>query len=140
MNTELHPSDSMLALNHINFHKNDGLFIPFIWKQHIQLNKKPHFPAMIILADIIYWITPVENIDNNGQAFLQRKTKDKKYKQSIQIFANKFGFEFIDAAIGLQLLKKLKIITYDTLIEADGTLFFLIDIIPESIKKIIEEL
>ena len=60
----------------------EGNIIPHPWYQHITLSSgKPDLPAIIILAEIVYWYRPYQTLDHHGKP-LRRKRVDGDLFQS----------------------------------------------------------
>ncbi len=71
----------------------EGNIIPHSWYQRITLESgKPDMPAIIILAEIIYWYRPYQTLTKDGKP-LQRKHFDgDMFQCSAAYFEAKFGF------------------------------------------------
>ncbi len=71
----------------------EGNIIPHSWYQRITLESgKPDMPAIVILAEIIYWYRPYQTLTKDGKP-LQRKHFDgDMFQCSAAYFEAKFGF------------------------------------------------
>lgn len=71
-----------------------GNIIPHLWYKNITFSSgKPHFVAIALLADIIYWYRPTMIRDDSGM-IIGAKTKFKAdmLQKSYQAFADTYGF------------------------------------------------
>ena len=71
----------------------EGNIIPHPWYQRITLESgKPDLPAIVILAEIVYWYRPYQTLDRRGRP-LQRKHFDgDMFQCTAAYFSSKFGF------------------------------------------------
>src|SRR5690606_15381320 len=91
-----------------------GNVIPTNWFRKITFaNGKPHFVAITILAEIVYWYRPMIVRDETGQIIeVKKKFKDDMLQRSYQSFAEKFGFskrqakEAIDYLVECNLIRR----------------------------------
>ena len=52
----------------------EGNIIPHSWYQRITLESgKPDMPAIVILAEIIYWYRPIQTLDKRGKPLLRKQ-------------------------------------------------------------------
>lgn len=71
-----------------------GTVIPFHWFQQLTFsNGKPHIPAILILADVLYWYRPTVERDEDTGAITKVKKKFAKdmMHRSYKAFAEQFG-------------------------------------------------
>ena len=70
----------------------EGNIIPHPWYQHITLESgKPDLPAIIILAEIIYWYRPIQSLDQSGKLILRKRFDSDMFQCSAAYFEAKFG-------------------------------------------------
>ena len=84
----------------------EGNIIPHPWYQHITLESgKPDLPAIIILAEIIYWYRPYQTLTKGGKP-LQRKHFDgDRFQCTAAYFEAKFGLTKDQARKALKRLE-----------------------------------
>ena len=71
----------------------EGNIIPHPWYQHITLESgKPDLPAIIILAEIIYWYRPIQTLDKRGKPLRCKHFDGDMFQCSAAYFEAKFGF------------------------------------------------
>ena len=71
----------------------EGNIIPHPWYQRITLESgKPDLPAIIILAEIIYWYRPIQSLDQSGKLILRKRFDSDMFQCSAAYFEAKFGF------------------------------------------------
>ena len=70
----------------------EGNIIPHSWYQRIMLESgKPDLPAIIILAEIIYWYRPYQTLDKRGKPLLRKHFEGDMFQCTAAYFASKFG-------------------------------------------------
>ncbi len=71
----------------------EGNIIPHPWYQRITLESgKPDLPAIIILAEIIYWYRPYQTLTKDGKPILRKHFDGDMFQCSAAYFEAKFGF------------------------------------------------
>jgi len=83
------------AVDQISKLNMTGNIIPAMWYKNITFqNKKPHFVAITILSEIIYWYRPIEIRDEaTGQLIgFKKKFKADMLQRNYQSFSDQFGF------------------------------------------------
>ncbi len=71
----------------------EGNIIPHPWYRHITLESgKPDMPAIIILAEIVYWYRPYQTLDKRGKPLLHKHFDGDMFQCSAAYFEAKFGF------------------------------------------------
>ena len=123
-----------------------GNVIPTNWFRNITFaNGKPHFVAITILAEIVYWYRPsIVRDDNTGQIVEKKKFKDDMLQRSYQSFADQFGFskrqakEAIDYLVQRQLIRR----EFRNVRSFTGTILnnvMFVEPIPENLKNVTYE-
>ena len=70
----------------------EGNIIPHPWYQRITLESgKPDLPAIVILAEIIYWYRPYQTLDQRGKPLLHKHFDGDMFQCSAAYFEAKFG-------------------------------------------------
>ena len=70
----------------------EGNIIPQPWYQYITLESgKPDLPAIIILAEIIYWYRPYQTLTKGGKPLLRKHFDGDMFQCSAAYFEAKFG-------------------------------------------------
>jgi hypothetical protein len=70
----------------------EGNIIPHPWYQRITLESgKPDLPAIIILAEIIYWYRPYQTLTKGGKPLLRKHFDGDMFQCSAAYFQAKFG-------------------------------------------------
>jgi hypothetical protein len=70
----------------------EGNIIPHPWYQRITLESgKPDLPAIIILAEIVYWYRPYQTLDKRGKPLLRKHFDGDMFQCSAAYFETKFG-------------------------------------------------
>jgi len=70
----------------------EGNIIPHPWYQHITLESgKPDLPAIIILAEIVYWYRPYQTLTKGGKPILKKHFDGDMFQCTAAYFENKFG-------------------------------------------------
>ena len=71
----------------------EGNIIPHPWYRHITLESgKPDLPAIIILAEIVYWYRPIQTLDKRGKPLRCKHFDGDMFQCSAAYFEAKFGF------------------------------------------------
>ncbi len=71
----------------------EGNIIPHPWYQRITLESgKPDLPAIIILAEIVYWYRPYQTLTKDGKPILRKHFDGDMFQCSAAYFEAKFGF------------------------------------------------
>lgn len=123
-----------------------GNVIPTNWFRNITFaNGKPHFVAITILAEIVYWYRPsIVRDENTGQIVEKKKFKDDMLQRSYQSFADQFGFskrqakEAIDYLVQRQLIRR----EFRNVRSFTGTILnnvMFVEPIPENLKNVTYE-
>ncbi len=82
-----------LAVTEIGKIHFEGNIIPHPWYQRITLESgKPDLPAIIILAEIIYWYRPYQTLTKDGKPILRKHFDGDMFQCSAAYFEAKFGF------------------------------------------------
>lgn len=90
-----------------------GNVIPQSWYKTItRENGKPNLPAIVILADIVYWYRPTEVRDEQTGQIVQLKKRFKSdfLQRSYQQIADQFGLTKREASNAVTELEKLGVI------------------------------
>ena len=70
----------------------EGNIIPHPWYQRITLESgKPDLPAIIILAEIVYWYRPYQTLDKRGKPLLRKHFDGDMFQCTAAYFSSKFG-------------------------------------------------
>ena len=70
----------------------EGNIIPHPWYQRIRLESgKPDLPAIIILAEIIYWYRPYQTLTKGGKPLLRKHFDGDMFQCTAAYFSSKFG-------------------------------------------------
>ena len=70
----------------------EGNIIPHSWYQRITLESgKPDLPAIILLAEIIYWYRPYQILDKRGKPLLRKHFDGDMFQCTAAYFVSKFG-------------------------------------------------
>ena len=70
----------------------EGNIIPHSWYQRITLESgKPDLPAIILLAEIIYWYRPYQTLDKRGKPLLRKHFDGDMFQCTAAYFVSKFG-------------------------------------------------
>ena len=84
----------------------EGNIIPHQWYQHITLESgKPDLPAIIILAEIIYWYRPYQTLDKSGKPLLRKHFDGDMFQCTAAYFESKFGLTKDQARKALKRLE-----------------------------------
>ena len=70
----------------------EGNIVPHSWYQQITLESgKPDLPAIIILAEIIYWYRPYQTLTKGGKPILKKHFDGDMFQCSAAYYEDKFG-------------------------------------------------
>ena len=70
----------------------EGNIIPHQWYQHVRLESgKPDLPAIVILAEIVYWYRPYQTLDKRGKPILRKHFDGDLFQCTAAYFSSKFG-------------------------------------------------
>ena len=70
----------------------EGNIISHQWYQHITLESgKPDLPAIIILAEIVYWYRPYQTLTKGGRPILHKHFDGDMFQCTAAYFESKFG-------------------------------------------------
>ena len=70
----------------------EGNIIPHPWYQRITLESgKPDLPAIILLAEIIYWYRPYQTLDKRGKPLLRKHFDGDMFQCTAAYFVSKLG-------------------------------------------------
>ena len=69
----------------------EGNIIPHPWYQQITLSGKADLPAIIILAEIVYWYRPYQLLDKRGKPLLRKRFDGDMFQCNAAYFEAKFG-------------------------------------------------
>lgn len=107
LNSSGHPTVDLMAE-----WNPQGLVIPYTWFQTIQLNEKPYMPAIVILAEVVYWYRPSIIRDEVTGRVLGYKKKFKKdlLQKSRRGFVETFGLTKDQVYKGIKFLEDLGVI------------------------------
>ena len=84
----------------------EGNIIPHPWYQRITLESgKPDLPAIIILAEIIYWYRPYQTLDKRGKPLLRKHFDGDMFQCTAAYFETKFGLTKDQARKALKRLE-----------------------------------
>ncbi len=89
-----------------------GLVIPYTWFQTIQKSDKPYMPAIVILAEIVYWYRPsIIRDEVTGRVLgYKKKFKADMLQKNRSGFADTFGLTKNQVYTGIDHLKELGVI------------------------------
>jgi hypothetical protein len=80
---------AVIEIGQIHF---GGNIIPHPWYQRITLESgKPDLPAIIILAEIVYWYRPIQTLDQDGRPLLGKHFDGDMFQCSAAYYEKKFG-------------------------------------------------
>lgn len=122
-----------------------GNIIPHLWYKNITFtNGKPHFVAITILADIVYWYRPTMIRDESGMIVGARtKFKGDMLQKSYQAFADTYGFtkrqvkDAIDFLVDHHLLvREFRTISTSSIILSN---VMYVQPVAESVKRVMNE-
>ncbi len=100
-----------LAVTEIGKIHFEGNIIPHPWYQRITLESgKPDLPAIIILAEIIYWYRPIQSLDQSGKLILRKRFDSDMFQCSAAYFEAKFGFTKTQARRAIARLEEMGLI------------------------------
>ena len=103
MKTMDHLPETVAEIGKIHF---EGNIIPHSWYQQITLESgKPDLPAIIILAEIIYWYRPYQTLTKGGKPILKKHFDGDMFQCSAAYFSSKFGFTKDQARKALKRLE-----------------------------------
>lgn len=122
LNSKTAPTQTVLELGQMNF---DGNVIPEQWYSNIRMKDgKPDLPAIIILADIVYWYRPKEVRDERTAKFshYEKKFHGDILQRSYATLQEKFGLSRDQCDRAINNLKNIGVISlvFRT-ITVDGT-------------------
>jgi hypothetical protein len=84
----------------------EGNIIPHSWYQRITLESgKPDMPAIVILAEIIYWYRPYQTLDKRGKPLLRKHFDGDMFQCTAAYFETKFGLTKDQARKALKRLE-----------------------------------
>ena len=70
----------------------EGNIVPHSWYQQITLESgKPDLPAIVILAEIIYWYRPYQTLTKGGKPILKKHFDGDMFQCSAAYYEDKFG-------------------------------------------------
>jgi len=96
-------TSTVMEIGKIHF---EGNIIPHQWYQHIVLESgKPDLPAIIILAEIIYWYRPYQTLDKSGKPLLRKHFDGDMFQCTAAYFESKFGLTKDQARKALKRLE-----------------------------------
>lgn len=89
-----------------------GLVIPYTWFQTIQKSNKPYMPAIVILAEIVYWYRPsIIRDEVTGRVIgYKKKFKADMLQKNRSGFADTFGLTKNQVFTAIDHLKDLGVI------------------------------
>ena len=89
----------------------EGNIIPHSWYQQIMLESgKPDLPAIIILAEIIYWYRPYQTLTKGGNSLLRKHFDGDMFQCSAAYFEKKFGLTKTQARRAIARLEEAGLI------------------------------
>ena len=89
----------------------EGNIIPHQWYQQILLDSgKPNLPAITILAEIIYWYRPYQNLDKRGKPILRKHFDGDMFQCGAAYFEKKFGLTKTQARRAITRLEEAGLI------------------------------
>ncbi len=89
----------------------EGNIIPHQWYQHITLESgKPDLPAIIILAEIIYWYRPYQTLTEDGKPLLRKHFGGDMFQCTAAYFESKFGLTKTQARRAITRLEDMGLI------------------------------
>lgn len=113
-----------------------GIVIPHTWFMSIQKSGKPYMPAIVALAEIVYWYRPSEVREEETSVLLgyRKRFKADKLQKSANGLAETFGFTKKQMLDAMNYLKKegyitveLRTITTDAGVKLNNVRFIEID-------------
>lgn len=119
-----------------------GIVIPHTWFQAIQKSGKPYMPAIVALAEIVYWYRPsIVKDEETGQLVgYKKRFKADKLQKSASGLADTFGFTKKQMLDAMNHLKKNGLISIElrTITAPDGKRLNNVRYIEIDMKKIEE--
>lgn len=101
-------SETAYEINKINF---EGNVIPHSWYKKITFDSgRPDFPAITILAEIIYWYRPFQALDAEGNLTFCQKFTGEMLQANAAFFATKLGMTKEQARTAIQRLDEAGLI------------------------------
>ena len=89
----------------------EGNIIPHPWYQRITLESgKPDLPAIIILAEIVYWYRPYQTLDKRGKPILRKHFDGDMFQCTTAYFETKFGLTKTQARRAITRLEEAGLI------------------------------
>lgn len=80
---------AVIEIGKIHF---EGNIIPHPWYRHITFpSGKPDLPAIIILAEIVYWYRPYQTLNQCGKPLLRKRFDGDMFQCSAAYYEKKFG-------------------------------------------------
>ena len=99
---------AVIEIGKIHF---EGNVIPHPWYQHIALpSGKPDLPAIIILAEIVYWYRPYQTLDHHGKPLLRKRFDGDLFQCTAAYFESKFGLTKTQARRAITRLEDMGLI------------------------------
>lgn len=121
-----------------------GNVIPSIWFRNLTFsNGKPHFIAITILSEILYWYRPTVVRDEQSGVIIgaNKKFRADKLQRNYQAFADQFGFTKRQVKDAMDYLEEHSLITreFREITTANGTKMnnvLFVEPVVENVKKI----
>lgn len=107
LNSSGHPTVDLMAE-----WNPQGLVIPYTWFQTVQLNDKPYMPAIVILAEVVYWYRPKINRDEVSGRVLgyEKRFQADMLQKNRSGFIETFGLTKDQVYKGIKFLEDLGVI------------------------------
>ncbi|QBL97942.1 DnaD domain protein [Exiguobacterium phage vB_EauM-23] len=119
-----------------------GIIIPHTWFKAIQKSGKPYMPAIVALAEIVYWYRPkVERDESSGRLIgYKKRFKADKLQKSAGGLAETFGFTKKQMTDAMSFLQKMNLIDIElrTITTGDGVRLNNVRFIEINSKKVFE--
>ena len=116
-----------------------GNIIPRTWAQWLKYdNGKPNPVAIMILAELVYWYRPIEDIDENTGKVIgwRRKFKADILQKSYQDLSDSLGFTKRQVSENVRWLESKGILSVQLRHFSYGSNIAFIDLNPEAIERI----
>ena len=83
-----------------------GNIIPHQWYQHLRLSSGPDMPAILLLAEIVYWYRPYQILTHDGRPMLRKHFDGDMFQASAAYFNAKLGLTKDQVRKGLKRLEE----------------------------------
>ena len=83
-----------------------GNIIPHQWYQQLRLSSGPDMPAILLLAEIVYWYRPYQTLTHDGRPMLRKHFDGDLFQASAAYFNTKLGLTKDQVRKGLKRLEE----------------------------------